>query len=75
MAMVALGLSVTPRRVNRCSETVWAETNQELDTFINTGLIHLKTDDEMRNAVRTLLEELSCDRNDSIGKNERLSIL
>lgn len=69
MAMVALGLSVTPRRVNRCAEAVWAETNMELDTFIKTGLIHLKTDDEMRNAVRTLLEELSCDRNDSSGKD------
>lgn len=65
MAMVALGLSVTPRRVDRCAEKVWSETSERLNTFIKTGLIRLRTDDEMRNAVRTLLDELSSARSDS----------
>lgn len=58
MAMIALVLSVTPGRVDRCAEAVWSKTIERLNDFIKTGLVRLKADDEMRNAVRELLKEL-----------------
>jgi hypothetical protein len=58
MSMLALGLSLSQKRVNNCADATIDATREMLDTFISNGLFRLETNDELRAAMRTLLDEL-----------------
>lgn len=60
MAMVALGVSVTSKRIRLCASRITKETRESMQKQIATGVIRLRSDDKIKAAVKTLLIESGC---------------
>ncbi|MGJ8672153.1 GTPase [Rubritalea sp.] len=56
IALITQGLTVSNKRINRCSLDILQGTKEEVKSAIDKRTLRLVTDDEVRNAVRTLLD-------------------